>query len=100
MRDASGAAFVLPRLLREPFRFAVRMFQGNINVPRYAGTIGMLSFLGATGIYGMSATPLFNPQKWMELEGKFTGEVKKYTIVGNDVDPLPEEYSKMVDDEL
>lgn len=53
MRDASGAAFVLPRFLRKPFRFAVRMFQGNINVPRYAGTIGMLSFLGATGIYGM-----------------------------------------------
>jgi len=53
MRDASGAAFVLPRLLRKPFRFAVRMFQGNINVPRYAGTIGMLGFLGATGIYGM-----------------------------------------------
>ena len=53
MRDASGAAFVLPRLLRKPFRCAVRMFQGNINVPRYAGTIGMLGFLGATGIYGM-----------------------------------------------
>lgn len=53
MRDASGAAFVLPRFLRKPFRFAVRLFQGNINVPRYAGTIGMLGFLGATGIYGM-----------------------------------------------
>lgn len=53
MRDASGAAFVLPRFLRKPFRFAVRMFQGNINVPRYTGTIGMLGFLGATGIYGM-----------------------------------------------
>lgn len=53
MRDASGAAFVLPRFLRKPFRFAVRLFQGNINVPRYAGTIGMLGFLGATGVYGM-----------------------------------------------
>lgn len=53
MREASGAAFVLPRILRKPFRFAVRLFQGNINVPRYAGTIGMLGFLGATGIYGM-----------------------------------------------
>lgn len=64
------------------------------------GSVYTCSKKGATGIYGMSATPLFNPQKWMELEGKFTGEVKKYTIVGNDVDPLPEEYSKMVDDEL
>ncbi|WP_273726558.1 cell division protein FtsQ/DivIB [Brucella gallinifaecis] len=53
VRDASGAAFVLPRFLRKPFRFAVRLFQGNINVPRYAGTIGMLGFLGATGVYGM-----------------------------------------------
>ncbi|PWL17000.1 cell division protein FtsQ [Falsochrobactrum shanghaiense] len=53
MQGASGAAFVLPRYLRKPFRFAARLFQGNVNIPRYAGTIGMLGFLGATGIYGM-----------------------------------------------
>ncbi|MBC2885932.1 cell division protein FtsQ/DivIB [Ochrobactrum sp. CM-21-5] len=56
MRDASGAmnvAFVLPRFLRKPFRFAIRLLQGNVNVPRYVGTLGMLGFLGATGVYGM-----------------------------------------------
>ncbi|MBV2143928.1 cell division protein FtsQ/DivIB [Falsochrobactrum sp. TDYN1] len=53
MRDASGAALVLPRYLRKPFRFAARLFQGNVNIPRYAGTLGMLGFLGVTGIYGM-----------------------------------------------
>lgn len=56
VRDASGAmnaAFVLPRFLRKPFRFAVRLFQGNVNIPRHAGTVGMLGFLGATGLYGM-----------------------------------------------
>src|SRR5690606_34873408 len=53
MQGASGAAFVLPRYLRKPFRFAARLFQGNVNIPRYAGTIGMLGFLGVTGIYGM-----------------------------------------------
>lgn len=53
MRDASGAAFVLPRFLRKPFRFAARLFQGNVGIPRHAGTVGVLGFLGATGIYGM-----------------------------------------------
>jgi methylisocitrate lyase len=37
---------------------------------------------GATGIYGCSGTPLFNPQKWMKFEGQFTGAVKKFTITG------------------
>ena len=44
----------------------------------------------ATGVFGDSATPLFDPQAYMELEGKFTGKKKDYTIVGNDVDDFPE----------
>jgi hypothetical protein len=44
----------------------------------------------ATGVYGDSATPLFDPQSYMELEEKFTGERKDYTIVGNDVDRFPD----------
>ncbi len=51
---AHGAAFVLPRVLRRPFRFAARLFQGDVAIPNHAGTIGMLCFLGATGLYGMS----------------------------------------------
>ena len=56
VRDASGlmgAAFVLPRFLRKPFRVIVRLFQGNVRIPRHAGTVGMLGFFAATGIYGM-----------------------------------------------
>jgi cell division protein FtsQ len=30
------------------------LFQGNVNIPRHAGTVGMLGFLGATGLYGMA----------------------------------------------
>lgn len=51
---AHGSAFVLPRFLRKPVRFFARLTQGNVNIPRHAGTIGMLTFLGMTGIYGMS----------------------------------------------
>jgi methylisocitrate lyase len=43
----------------------------------------------STGVSGDSATPLFDPQSYMELEGRFTGRKKDYTIVGNDVDAFP-----------
>jgi len=45
--------------------------------------------IDATGVRGDSATPLFDPQSYMELESRFTGRKKKYTIVGNDVAPFP-----------
>lgn len=44
----------------------------------------------ATGTYGASATPLFDPQSYMELERKFTGADKRYTIVGNSVEAFPD----------
>jgi methylisocitrate lyase len=43
----------------------------------------------ATGILGPSATPLFDPQSYMQLEAQFTGQKKDYTIVGNDVEAYP-----------
>jgi len=46
----------------------------------------------ATGIMGFSATPMFDPQGYMELEGSFTQENKEYTIVGHKVEPFPEGY--------
>jgi methylisocitrate lyase len=49
----------------------------------------------ATGIYGMSATPLFDPQGYMELEGRFSGKKKEYTIVGNEVEAYPEGFVKV-----
>jgi len=48
----------------------------------------------ATGVMGMSATPLFDPQGYMELEGRFSGKKKEYTIVGNDVEAYPEGFVK------
>lgn len=45
---------------------------------------------GATGISGDSATPLFDPQGYMELEGRLTGKRRTYTIVGKEVDSFPE----------
>ena len=46
----------------------------------------------ATGVFGDSATPLFDPQSYMELESRFTGKKKNYTIVGTDVASFPEEF--------
>jgi len=55
----------------------------------------------ATGVFGDSATPLFDPQAYMELEGRFTGRKKDYTIVGNDVDTYPEGFIRTpIDDRL
>jgi methylisocitrate lyase len=46
----------------------------------------------ATGILSYSATPLFDPQGYMELEASFTKEDKEYTIVGHKVESFPEGY--------
>jgi methylisocitrate lyase len=55
----------------------------------------------ATKIMGMSATPLFDPQGYMELEGRFSGKTKEYTIVGNQVEGYPEGFVKTpIDDRL
>lgn len=55
----------------------------------------------ATGILGDSATPLFDPQGYMELESRFTGEIKSYTIVGNQVDAFPDGFVRTpIDDRL
>lgn len=53
----------------------------------------------ATGIMGMSATPLFDPQSYMQLESQFSGSPKEYTIVGKEVDDFPEGFvrSSIVD---
>lgn len=44
----------------------------------------------ATGIMHFSATPMFDPQAYMKLEGSFTQHQKEYTIVGNAVEDYPE----------
>jgi len=55
----------------------------------------------ATGVMGMSATPLFDPQSYMELEGRFSGRPKEYTIVGNAVEEFPAGFFRSkIDDRL
>jgi methylisocitrate lyase len=44
----------------------------------------------ATGIPSYSATPLFDPQGYMELEASFTRQSKEYTIVGHKVEEFPD----------
>ena len=55
----------------------------------------------ATGVMGMSATPLFDPQAYMVLEARFSGSDKEYTIVGNEVEGYPEGFAKVaIEDRL
>jgi 2-methylisocitrate lyase-like PEP mutase family enzyme len=65
------------------------------------GSLYTCDKVDATGIMGMSATPLFDPQSYMELEGRFSGGRKEYTIVGNAVDEFPEGFVRTpIDDRL
>ncbi|SOC40298.1 cell division protein FtsQ [Rhizobium subbaraonis] len=57
--DAAGlveaeSGRVLPRPLRRIVRFAVSLAVGRVPIPRHAGTVAAVSFLAATGFYGMS----------------------------------------------
>jgi len=55
----------------------------------------------ATGVMGMSATPLFDPHAYMELESRFGGERKEFTIVGNAVEDFPDGFFRSsIDDRL
>lgn len=48
-----------------------------------------------TGQCDFSASPLFEPQEYLKLENKFTGDDKEYTIVGHKVAPYPEGFKKI-----
>jgi methylisocitrate lyase len=55
----------------------------------------------ASHVMGMSATPLFDPQSYMELQGRFGGAKKEYTIVGHKVEEFPEGFVRpAIDDRL
>ena len=54
------------------------------------GSLYTCDKVDATGIMGMSASPLFDPHGYMELEASFGGKAKEYTIVGNEVEGYPE----------
>lgn len=54
-----------------------------------------------TNMPDFSASPLFAPQDYLELENRFTGSDKEYTIVGHHVDPYPEGFKKVdIEDRL
>lgn len=65
------------------------------------GSLYTCDKVDATGIMGMSATPLFDPQSYMELQSRFGGGRKEYTIVGNKVEEFPEGFVRTpIDDRL
>lgn len=48
-----------------------------------------------TGKPDFSASPLFEPQAYLELENSFTGNDKEYTIVGHKVDEYPAGFKRV-----
>lgn len=81
--SAAHGAFVLPRFLRKPFRIATRLFSGGVKVPRHAGTIGMIGFLSATGLYGM-AVGNHTHEVVKATASTFGFAIEKVTVAGND----------------
>lgn len=49
----AAGRFVLPWPLRRLARVSAALVSGRINFPRHLGTVSALSFLAATGVYGM-----------------------------------------------
>jgi methylisocitrate lyase len=53
----------------------------------------------ATGFRGESASPLWDPDSMMELEGRFTGGQKEYQIADVEMHPFPEGFVRTPIDE-
>lgn len=65
------------------------------------GSLYTCDKVDASGVFGPSATPLFDPQSYMELESRFTLQRKDYTIVGNEVAAFPEQFTNHpIDDRI
>lgn len=71
------------------------MIEHGIHNLKQQGSLYTCEKAGYAGIFGMSATPLFDPQSYMKLEDSFTGKDKVYTIVGNDVEEYPDKFKKI-----
>ncbi|WOC17001.1 cell division protein FtsQ/DivIB [Pseudochrobactrum sp. MP213Fo] len=80
--SAAHGAFVLPRFLRKPFRIATRLFGGGVKIPRHAGTLGMIGFLSATGLYGM-AVGNHTHTVIKATASTFGFAIEKVTVAGN-----------------
>lgn len=77
------------------------MLEHGIRNARQQGCDYTCEKVDATGIMGMSATPLFDPQAYMELEGRFGSGAKEFTIVGNKVEDFPEGFVRSrIDDRM
>jgi methylisocitrate lyase len=77
------------------------MLEHGLRNVKQGGSLYTCDKVDATGIMGMSATPLFDPQSYMELEGRFSGRKKEYTIVGNQVEEFPAGFVRTpIDDRL
>lgn len=62
---------------------------------RQQGSLYTCDKKDATGVMGMSATPLFDPHGYMALEATFSRKQKEFTIVGKEVEGYPEGFVKV-----
>ena len=53
-RAAFSGAFVLPRFLRRPARYAKALATGRVSIRPHAGSVAAVAFFAATGFYGMA----------------------------------------------
>ena len=53
-RETFSGAFVLPRFLRRPVRYAMALATGRTGIRPHAGSVAVIAFFAATGLYGMA----------------------------------------------
>jgi cell division protein FtsQ len=53
-RNAFSGAFVLPRFLRRPARYAKALATGRVSIRPHAGSVAAVALFAATGFYGMA----------------------------------------------
>jgi cell division protein FtsQ len=81
-RSMPGPGTVLPRWLRRPARLLSRLDSGEVETPRFAATIGTVSFLALSALYGTYEGGHF-PSMAGAVTARFGFAIDEVRVIGN-----------------